>query len=97
MIISKRRKVIGEADAVEIAKNAARASGRAARRIATGRQLFLNENLYRERKDICDRCEWWDAGGYGGVGKCRKCGCSRFKLYLATERCPIDKWGRVDG
>ena len=51
------------------------------------------------RHAICRGCEFWDPAGWVGFGKCRhqKCGCSRMKHALATERCPIDKWGAVVG
>lgn len=46
------------------------------------------------RLKICGGCEFWDSNGFGGTGRCQKCGCStQAKLRMATEKCPIDKWG----
>lgn len=45
-----------------------------------------------ERKGICVECEHWNAGAFGGLGRCGKCGCSGVKLRLATSRCPAGKW-----
>ena len=45
-----------------------------------------------ERKRICAECEFWNAGAFGGLGRCGKCGCSGVKLRMATSRCPLKKW-----
>lgn len=48
------------------------------------------------RLSICKGCEFWDATGFIGTGKCSKCGCStQAKLRMATSSCPLDppKWG----
>lgn len=48
------------------------------------------------RLSICKGCEFWDAQALNGGGRCLKCGCSTWaKLRMATEKCPIDKWGPV--
>lgn len=44
------------------------------------------------RKQSCEACQNWNADGYAGTGECKVCGCSRVKLYLAAQRCPIGKW-----
>lgn len=44
------------------------------------------------RLAICKPCEFWDDAGYMGLGKCRKCGCSGAKLWVASSKCPIGKW-----
>lgn len=46
----------------------------------------------QKRKAICYACPHWNPEGNIGLGACRKCGCSRAKLYLATAKCPIGKW-----
>ena len=51
----------------------------------------------RERKirsAICSACPHWYGLGNLGLGECRApgCGCTRAKVWLATERCPIGKW-----
>jgi hypothetical protein len=47
---------------------------------------------HNQRLEICKACEFWDASGYMGLGKCRKCGCSGMKLWVASSKCPIGKW-----
>ena len=45
------------------------------------------------RLEACRKCEFWNAKGFGGTGRCMKCGCSTWaKLRMATEKCPIGKW-----
>ena len=54
-------------------------------------------NIFSERKAICRACPEWDACALNGTGRCKKCGCSTWaKLRMATEKCPIGKWGSVD-
>ncbi len=49
------------------------------------------------REATCRACPEWDAAALNGTGRCRKCGCSTWaKLRMASERCPIGKWERVD-
>jgi hypothetical protein len=43
---------------------------------------------YERRRATCIRCEHWDPAARMGTGKCRKCGCSGLKLWLATATCP---------
>jgi len=51
---------------------------------------------YQARLEICKGCEFWDAEALSGTGRCKKCGCStKAKLKMATEKCPIDKWGKI--
>lgn len=57
----------------------------------------VDQETLDARRAICRSCEHWDAGSFGGTGKCKKCGCSTWaKLRMATERCPIGKWQSVD-
>ena len=49
-----------------------------------------------ERKAICGGCKFFDPSGYGGVGKCRKCGCSSYKLDIAASRCPVGYWESIE-
>ncbi len=63
----------------------------------SGLQLASDEELAK-RQAICAGCEFWDAQAFQGTGRCQKCGCSTWaKLRMATEKCPIDKWGPVQG
>lgn len=45
-------------------------------------------------KAVCESCTHWDAVARAGLGKCRsfKCGCTRFKWWMKTSRCPEGKW-----
>jgi len=49
----------------------------------------VDEELYNKRLLTCRECEHWKEAG---IGRCMKCGCAGIKLWLATEKCPIDKW-----
>jgi hypothetical protein len=66
---------------------------------AAGRPVVSRETA-RERAAICQGCEYWRAGGNFGLGECRApgCGCTRLKIWLATEKCPHPagaKWPAV--
>lgn len=54
----------------------------------------VSEEVYRERYAICEACEYWKPEARLGLGKCgaRGCGCTKLKLWLSTEHCPIGKW-----
>ncbi len=78
--------------AAGMAQNLARSI---ARWVSQGLPLASEEAL-QARLAICSACVWWDPAALAGTGRCRKCGCStQAKLRLATEKCPIDKWGPV--
>ena len=49
---------------------------------------------YEARATVCEPCEFWDATARLGLGKClhKKCGCTKMKRWLATEKCPVGKW-----
>lgn len=56
---------------------------------------IVTEETLNKRLEICGKCEFWDANGFAGTGRCQKCGCStQAKLRLATSACPLDppKW-----
>jgi len=46
------------------------------------------------RKSACELCKFWKHDGNMGLGKCNheKCGCTKIKWWLATEKCPAGKW-----
>ena len=53
--------------------------------------------ILAEREAICRACPEWDAQALNATGRCRKCGCSTWaKLRMATECCPLGKWGAFD-
>lgn len=53
-----------------------------------------NENEFMDRYKICSNCEFWDASARFNLGKCKhkKCGCTKFKIWMKTEKCPMGKW-----
>ena len=79
-----------EPTALELASNFASAVARWA---AAGFQVASRE-AYDGRTAACAACEFWDGSARLGLGKCahKKCGCTRFKRWLASERCPLGKW-----
>jgi len=59
----------------------------------------VGREIYEQRHAICLGCEYWDAKARAGLGKCKRCGCSRAKLWLASSKCPLNppKWERQTG
>jgi len=73
--------------AIRVAKNAARAAGRAAVRIVSTEKLFVSKEQRSERLDVCNQCEELENG------RCSECGCFVVaKSWLTTEDCPTGKW-----
>lgn len=48
----------------------------------------LGSEAFNYRKQICLQCPYWNAEGFGGLGSCKKCGCSVGKLYIPSSKCP---------
>lgn len=46
------------------------------------------------RSAVCEPCEYWDGAARLGLGRCNVpgCGCTKLKRWLASEKCPKDKW-----
>jgi hypothetical protein len=62
--------------------------------MAPRRRPLANDATLATR-DACillDGRPGWDHSAYGGIGRCRKCGCTALKLRLATAKCPLGKW-----
>lgn len=60
---------------------------------AKGGFQVADEATLASRMEICRACPEWDSTGFGGTGRCRKCGCSTAaKLRMATSKCPDGKW-----
>lgn len=74
---------------LEIAKGLVKEAGKF---IASGMR-FVPPEVEEQRKGICFQCQFWDKKGYGGMGKCRKCGCSKMIFKVASKKCPISLWG----
>jgi hypothetical protein len=72
---------------------AANFAGAMARWAAAGFKT-MDEGGYNARLAVCIGCEMWDAAGNFGLGQCQSpgCGCTKFKLWLASETCPEKKW-----
>lgn len=87
--------VAADATPIQIAGNAIAAGARLGKALLRGERIRLSEPEIAARRAICLPCENWDASAYRGLGKCRRCGCSGFKLDLATEKCPLGKWPAV--
>jgi hypothetical protein len=50
----------------------------------------VSEDQLNKRWNKCQTCEHWERGTV--FAHCRKCGCTKLKLWLATEICPAGKW-----
>jgi hypothetical protein len=67
--------------------------GGAIKRFASDGFKVASDAEYDKRVEICKGCEFWNAAGYNNTGQCLKCGCAtKYKLKMAAEKCPIDKW-----
>ena len=48
-----------------------------------------NEDIYKERMDICQKCEFL----FTPTKQCMKCGCfMEIKTRIDNAYCPIEKW-----
>lgn len=74
--------MLSEPTLAELILNGAQAAWRWA---ASGFTVVDNHTLSLRRM-TCEACEHWT-----GL-TCRKCGCTRLKVWLATEKCPAGKW-----
>lgn len=81
------------------AKHAGQAAARAARAKMRGEKLRLPKRIRKQRKTICQACEFWRPRGNLYLGECThpQCGCTRLKRGLATETCPAGKWSDLRG
>lgn len=54
----------------------------------------VSREIYEARASACAPCEFWNATARLGLGKCthKKCGCTKMKRWLVTEKCPLGKW-----
>lgn len=68
---------------------------RAVAGFATGGFRSVPGEVLAHRQAVCRACEHWDAQAFAGTGRCRKCGCSCWKLHFPKSSCPIGKWGPV--
>jgi hypothetical protein len=58
---------------------------------------IVSREQWSARMAVCDACPHWVPTARAGLGLCGApgCGCTRFKHWLATEKCPLGKWPGV--
>lgn len=76
-----------------VVSNAIKAGNQTVNKLLKGKKVKALPETVEKRKAICNDCQFWDAAGNMGFGKCLKCGCTKAKLLLAAQECPIGKWG----
>ena len=59
---------------------------------ATSGFLIADKETFTRRLAICEACPFWNPRARFALGKCEKCGCTKLKHWLATERCPDKRW-----
>lgn len=69
-------------------------AGRALLKWARAGFPVADEATITQRRAACQSCPHWQAQARRGLGKCghAKCGCTKLKWWLATERCPDGRW-----
>jgi|TARA_R110000751_G_scaffold79623_3_gene160418 hypothetical protein len=55
---------------------------------------IVTKKQFSKRLEACRSCSFWDESARLGMGKCnhKGCGCTKGKLWMETESCPIEKW-----
>ena len=77
---------------VQQAKNVTAAIATTIASVVRGEPIHVSQEEQDRRLAICHICEFWDSG----QGRCSKCACfGQFKTWLASQECPIGKWGKV--
>lgn len=77
----------------EQAKSVAGSAFKIFKGLFNGETVFASLETQVERKKICEGCEFYDKD-CDPLPRCKKCGCVvDFKVPIAFEKCPIDKWG----
>jgi hypothetical protein len=89
-LVNLYRKPLPEPKLTELAHRAGRAF------LAWAKAGFpvADERTIKHRRAACLNCQWWNGEARGGLGKCAhaKCGCTKLKWWLATEKCPDGRW-----
>lgn len=87
---AKKRDAPPDPSPLEMAQN----FGKALSKWAAAGFETVDRETYDLRMQTCRECPHWDGAARFGLGKCRApgCGCSKFKHWLATEKCPLGKW-----
>lgn len=81
---------VPEPTVAELAQNFASALAR----WANAGFAVADQATHADRMAVCRACSHWEGGARLGLGACRApgCGCTRFKHWLASEKCPLGKW-----
>jgi hypothetical protein len=60
-----------------------------------GREI-TTKSVRAERTAVCGLCPHWRPKANLGLGLCDApgCGCTRAKVWLKSEKCPLKKWPR---
>ena len=53
---------------------------------------IVDRATFDQRLATCAACSFWKPRVRFTLGKCEKCGCTKLKHWLATERCPDKRW-----
>lgn len=55
---------------------------------------IADRGLRIHRLGLCRQCVHWREDARAGLGKCAhpSCGCTKAKVFLKTEKCPIGRW-----
>lgn len=88
--ITPKREILREPTLTEMATSFIEATSR----WSSAGFPIVNEEIYKSRSSICESCEFWDGKARFGLGKCKAigCGCTKFKRWIQTEKCPKNKW-----
>jgi hypothetical protein len=72
--------------------------GRAMAKASNNGFKKLPDSIIESRLAICRGCDYWNEHVRFGFGKCSHpgCGCTKSKLWVASEECPQKLWLAVD-
>lgn len=90
-LCDKLPEICGNTEPPTISEMAA-SFARSAKQWIAGGAHTLSFEQYHQRLTTCQGCDRWNGEAFFGFGKCGKCGCSGVKLYMNTEKCPLNKW-----
>lgn len=89
-VLSHSWSLLGPPSVPAMVWNLSRAMARA---VSTGFKT-VKRPILEHRLSVCRGCPYWEENARFGLGKCNhvECGCTRSKLWLATESCPQKLW-----
>jgi len=80
----------GSVSTFKKAQNATVAAVKVAKAVVKREPVKVSQEVVLERTEICRDCEFFNDAN----SECNQCGCFiPWKTELATEGCPIGKWG----